>query len=151
MRGSARRVELYVRPIVSDRVDLPRTREALGDERLLERARYPQNGDVGGSVLAQDPLRAVEELLGDIAVEARDDDRESHTGRVEVTLFRRILPHRSGTPELLVDVIVGVVLGAEAEQVPELALLGAEVRDVLLVRHRPHRHPLDDLEAVTLD
>ena len=39
----------------------------------------------------------------------------------------------------------------EAEQVPELVLLGAQVRDVLVVRHRVQRHPLDDLEAVALD
>ena len=44
-----------------------------------------------------------------------------------------------------------VGLGIEAEQVAELVLLGAQVRDVLGGRHGLHRHPLDDLEAVALD
>src|SRR5205809_456648 len=55
--------------------------------------------------------------------------------------FAAYSPMRSGPSELLVD----AVLGVEAEQVPELVLLGAQVRDVLLVRHRVHRDPLDDL------
>src|SRR3954454_24011686 len=43
---------------------------------------------------------------------------------------------------------LGVV---DLEQVAELLLLGAQVRDVLVVRLRAQRHPLDDLEAVALD
>jgi hypothetical protein len=57
-------------------------RQALGGERQFECAGDVKHVETGGVCAGQSVFRALQKLGRDVAVEARDDDREAQPGRI---------------------------------------------------------------------
>ena len=130
-------------PRQHDAVVAPGLRRVARGERQLEGAGHVEDVGLAGAGLGERGLRAADEAVGEVLVEARDDDREAHRSPSPHPLPSPRRPRRCSISSSRLSALV-------VQGVAHALGLGAQVALVVGVGHVLDRDLLADAQPVAL-